>query len=476
MPSPFDRLQAALRSTYKIEREVGVGGMATVYLASDLKHGRQVALKVLRAELTAAMGTDRFPREIQIIAQLQHPHIVPLYDSGEADGFLYYVMPFVDGESLRARLVRTGPLPVTEAVRLLFEITDALAYAHARGIVHRDIKPDNVMLSGRHAAVTDFGVAKALSASTAGSLTTVGIAVGTPQYMAPEQATADTNVDQRVDIYALGVLGYEMLTGKPLFDAATSQGQLSAHVLEVPRDVRERRPEVPEALAATLLKCVAKDPADRWQNADELLAQLEVIASIPSGGLTPTTTRPFTASAQSAAQSAEAKAATPSSAARRWIGILAAAVLLASAGVAVWMRGRSHTSTSIERIAVMPIEDISGKDAIFVDAMQDALTNALSRLGTVGVASRSSMMLYKATPKPTRDIATDLNLDAVLEVTVFRSGDVMRINMQLSDPATTRSLWSETYERNVKDVLATQSEIVGLTSAAVAKVLSLEGT
>jgi serine/threonine-protein kinase len=472
MPTSLDRLQLALGSTYRIEREVGAGGMATVYLASDLKHGRQVALKVLRAELTAAMGTDRFPREIQIIAQLQHPHIVPLYDSGEAGGFLYYVMPFVDGESLRARLASAGPMSVNEAVRLLREITDALAYAHARGIVHRDIKPDNVMLSGRHAAVTDFGVAKALRVSAGDSLTTVGIAVGTPQYMAPEQATAEANIDQRVDIYALGVLGYEMLTGKPLFDAPTAQGQLMAHVLEQPKDIRERRAEVPALLAETLLKCVAKDPADRWQSADELLVQLDQIASTPSGGVTPTTTRPIKA----ASKAAEAKGATPRAASQRWIAIVAAVVLLTAGGVALWMRGGAGKSAAIERIAVMPIEDISGKDAVFVDAMQDALTNALSKLGTVGVASRSAMMPYKRSPKPIREVAAELNLEAVLETTVFRSGDVMRINMQLSDPVTTKSLWSETYERDVKDVLAAQSEIVRLASAAVAKVLSSKGT
>jgi serine/threonine-protein kinase len=472
MLTPLDRLQSALAGTYTIEREVGAGGMATVYLASDLKHGRQVALKVLRAELTAAMGTDRFPREIQIIAQLQHPHIVPLYDSGEAGGFLYYVMPFVDGESLRARLAHGGPMSVNESVRLLREITDALSYAHARGIVHRDIKPDNVMLSGRHAAVTDFGVAKALRASAGESLTTVGIAVGTPQYMAPEQATADENIDQRVDIYALGVLGYEMLTGKPLFDAATSQGQLMAHVLETPTDIRVRRAEISEALAATLLKCVAKDPADRWQSADELLAQLDQIASTPSGGVTPTTTRPFKA----AAKSADGKRVPPAAASQRWIGILVVVVLLSAGGVTAWMRGGAGKPAVIERIAVMPIEDISGKDAVFVDAMQDALTNALSKLGTVGVASRSAMMPYKRSPKPIREVAADLSLQAVLETTVFRSGDVMRINMQLSDPATTKSLWSETYERDVKDVLAAQSEIVRLTSAAVAKALSPKGT
>lgn len=469
MADQLDRLKRALGGSYRIEREIGVGGMATVYLAHDLKHGRQVALKVLRAELTAAMGTDRFPREIQIVAQLQHPHVVPLYDSGECDGLLFYVMPFIDGETLSARLARTGPLDVNEVFRLLSEIADALAYAHARGIVHRDIKPDNVMLSGRHAAVTDFGVAKALSASAAGSLTTAGIAVGTPQYMAPEQATADTNIDQRADIYALGVLGYEMLTGRPLFDATTSQGQLSAHVLEQPKDVRERRPDVPQALAEALLICVAKDPADRWQTADELLTRLELIAATPSGGLTPTNTRPF----QAVARKTGNAAAQPAT--RWWTAIVAAAVVLSLAGLAAWQFVGAKTSGGIERIAVMPIEDISGKDAVFVDAMQDALTNALSKLGTVGVASRSSMMPYKASPKPTREIATDLQLDAVLEVTVFRSGDVMRINMQLSNPATTRSLWSETYERNVKDVLAAQSEIVGLTSAAVAKVLLPKG-
>jgi serine/threonine-protein kinase len=439
--------------------------MATVYLAQDLKHDRKVALKILRAELTAAMGTDRFPREIHIVAQLQHPHILPLYDSGEAAGFLYYVMPFVEGESLRARLSRDGQLSIHESVRLLHEITDALAYAHAHGIVHRDIKPDNVMLSGRHAAVTDFGVAKAVSASAGDKLTTVGIAVGTPHYMAPEQAMAEATVDHRVDIYAVGVLGYEMLTGHPVFEASTAQAILAAHVLEQPKDIRERRPEVPPLLAEALLKCLAKNPADRWQSADELLAQLELVTTTPSGGVTPTTTRPF-----------EATKAKPSAAKPRRTmvaGIVAALVVVSAVvGVLLFRRGASH---GIQRIAVMPIEDISGKDAVFVDAMQDALTNALSRLGSVGVAPRSSMMAYKATPKPTRVIAKELDLDAVLEATVFRSGDVMRFNVQFSDPVTTRSLWSETYERNVKDVLAAQSEIVSLTATAVGKAIGGAG-
>ena len=465
MADQLDRLSTALSGSYRIEREIGVGGMATVYLAQDLKHDRQVALKILRPELTAAMGTDRFPREIHIIAQMQHPHILPLYDSGAKDGFLYYVMPFVDGESLRAKLARTGPLPINEAVRLLHEITDALSYAHARGIVHRDIKPDNVMLSGRHAAVTDFGVAKAVSASAGDKLTTVGIAVGTPQYMAPEQAMAEENIDARADLYALGAMGYEMLTGHPVFEATTAQAILSAHVLEQPKDVRERRPEVPPILAEALLKCLAKNPADRWQSADELLARLELVASTPSGGVTPTMTRPY--------QAAKGKPAAGSGRKGMLVAVIAAVVLLGGATGAVLLRGGGHHG--IQRIAVMPIEDISGKDALFVDAMQDALTTALNKLGTVGVAPRSAMMPYKRAPKPTRDVAKELRLDAVLEATVFRSGDVMRINVQFSDPATTRSLWSETYERDVKNVLAAQSEIVNLTAAAVAKVLGGAG-
>ena len=204
----IDPLRAALADRYAVARELGQGGMATVYLAEDLKHHRKVAVKVLRPELAAALGAERFTREIEIGAQLQHPHILPLLDSGEAGGFLYYVMPYVDGESLRERLVRVGELPVHEAVKLLCEIVDALSHAHARGVVHRDIKPDNVMLSGRHALVMDFGVAKAVSEATGRQqLTTAGVALGTPAYMAPEQATADPHLDHRVDIYAVGRAG-----------------------------------------------------------------------------------------------------------------------------------------------------------------------------------------------------------------------------------------------------------------------------
>ena len=463
MSDQATRLATALTGSYRIDREVGAGGMATVYLAHDLKHDRKVALKVLRPELAAVLGAERFVQEITTTAALQHPHILPLFDSGTADGFLYYVMPFVEGESLRQRLAREGQLPIHDAVRILREVVDALAYAHERGIVHRDIKPDNVMLSGRHAVVTDFGVAKAVSAAGGEKLTTVGVAVGTPTYMAPEQAMGEVNLDHRADLYAVGVLGYEMLSGRPPFDGPTAQAILSAHVLEPPPNLRERRPTVPPALADALVRCLAKDPKDRWQSAEHLLQQLELVGMTPSGGVTPTDTRPIKAT----------PAKRPVSR-RSWIAGIVAAVVVVGGGVGSWLLGVGRGGEGgIQRIAVLPIEDISGQDGVFVDAMHAALSSALSGFGTVGVAPRSTMMLYKTQPKPTREIADELSLDAVVEITVFRAGDVMRINAQFVDPRTTRSLWSDTYERNVSDVLAAQNDIVARIAAGVAGALGI---
>jgi serine/threonine-protein kinase len=288
-------LAAALAGRYAIERELGQGGMATVYLARDLRHERLVALKVLRPELAVSLGPERFLREIKLAAQLQHPHILPLHDSGDAAGFLYFVMPYVQGESLRARLARQGELPVHDAVRILIEVTDALAYAHAHGVVHRDVKPDNVMLSSRHALVTDFGVAKAVSEATGTQqLTTAGIALGTPTYMAPEQATADPGMDHRVDLYAVGVMGYELIAGRPPFSGRTTQDTLAAHITQPPPPLAAQRPACPPALEAVILRCLEKRPADRWQSADELLPQLEALLT-PSGGTTPAATRPVEA-------------------------------------------------------------------------------------------------------------------------------------------------------------------------------------
>jgi serine/threonine-protein kinase len=297
MSDRLEDLRTALTGRYEIDKEVGQGGMATVYLARDVKHNRQVAVKVLRPDLAAALGHERFLREIEIAANLTHPHILPLYDSGEADGFLYYVMPYIKGDTLRDRIEKEGELPVSEAVRVIREVTDALAFAHSQGVVHRDVKPDNVMLSGRHAMVTDFGVAKAVSEATGrNTLTTAGVALGTPTYMAPEQATADPHVDHRADIYAVGVMAYELLAGRTPFQGASPQAVLAAHVTQEADPLTKHRDQVSVELESVVMRCLAKKPADRWQSAEEMLPLLETMTT-SSGGLTPTATRPVPAMA-----------------------------------------------------------------------------------------------------------------------------------------------------------------------------------
>jgi predicted esterase len=298
--------------------------MATVYLAEDLRHHRQVAVKVLRPELAAALGGARFLREIDIAARLTHPHILPLHDSGEAGAFLFYVMPLVDGESLRDRIEREGALPIPDAVRWLRDVADALAYAHAHGVVHRDIKPGNVMLSGRHAVVTDFGVA-----------------IGTPAYMAPEQATADPAVDHRADLYAFGVLAYEMLTGRPTFLKPSVQATVAAHLTEPPVPIARHRPQVSPALAAVVTRCLEKRPEDRWPSADELLAQVEAIAATPPEG--------------------SAAATTPMPRRLRLLGIAGVVVLVAGAWAVVSAR-RSARLQWAREIALPQIRQLADSE------------------------------------------------------------------------------------------------------------------
>ncbi len=295
----LERLRTALRDNYDIERELGAGGMATVFLARDLKHQRQVAIKVVRPEIAAAFGEERFLREVAISAHLLHPNILTLIDSGTADGLLYCVMPFVQGETLRAKLAREGALPAADAVRILRDVLDALAAAHQVGIVHRDIKPDNLMLTGRHAFVMDFGIAKAATAAAAGAgvphatLTTLGLAIGTPAYMAPEQASGEREIDGRADLYAVGVVGYEMLAGAPPFDGPSARAILAAQVTRDPESLAARRPDIPPELARAVMRCLAKEPAERWQTAEALLSQLERF-NTPGGGttVTPSVPRP----------------------------------------------------------------------------------------------------------------------------------------------------------------------------------------
>jgi tetratricopeptide (TPR) repeat protein len=288
MTDPRPQLERIVGTSYTIERELGGGGMSRVYLAKEIALGRTVVIKVLPPEMSAAVNVERFGREIQLAARLQHPHIVSMLTAASTGELLYYVMPYITGESLRARLEREGALPVPEAVRVLREIADALVYAHAQGVVHRDIKPDNVLLSAGHAVVTDFGVAKAVTASSGGhsSLTSLGVALGTPAYMAPEQAAADPHVDHRADIYAVGVMAYEMLAGRTPFTSATPQAMLAAHITRTPEPLIAHRSAIPVALNAIVMRCLEKHPADRFQTAGDLLAQLETVLT-PSGGLSP---------------------------------------------------------------------------------------------------------------------------------------------------------------------------------------------
>jgi serine/threonine-protein kinase len=329
-----EQLQRALGHAYLLERELGGGGMSRVFVALERALDRKVVIKVLLPELTAAVNVERFRREIQLAAQLQHPHIVPLLSAGEAEGLPYFIMPYVTGESLRARVTREGEFPVAETIRILRDVVSALAYAHTRGVIHRDVKPDNVLLSGGVAVVTDFGVAKAVSASTDSGptgLTSLGVALGTPAYMAPEQATASPNTDHRADIYAFGIVAYEMLTGSTPFTGRSAQQVLAAHVVEEPEPVERRRPAVPPMLAGLVRDCLAKRPADRPQTALEVMQMLDAIAT-PSGGTAATT-------------AVRQPAVLPTQAHRRRGPLAAAAaalVLLLLAGV-FWLKPKQPT-------------------------------------------------------------------------------------------------------------------------------------
>jgi tetratricopeptide (TPR) repeat protein len=376
----FGRLDAALTGRYRIERELGAGGMATVYVAEDLRHHRLVAVKVLRPDLAASLGAERFLREIEIAARLQHPHILPLHDSGSAGDVLFYVMPLVEGQSLRERLVKGGALSIEEATRIIREVADALAYSHRHGVVHRDIKPENILLSSGHALVTDFGVAKAVSDSQAASnLTGTGVSLGTTTYMAPEQATADPATDHRADIYALGVMAYEILVGQPPF-TGNPQQVLAGHLTRRPETLSAHRSTVPPALEAIVMRCLEKTAADRPQSADEVLRALDSIA----------TTSQVTAAAAIAAPKAR----------RRWGGVIAgaiAAVLLAAAGVAWFARvGRAGTLIGDDVLAendVVLVSEFenSTADSSLAATITDAIRVELQQSRTVRVMSQAAM-------------------------------------------------------------------------------------
>ncbi len=438
MTDALDRLETALADRFTIERELGSGGMATVYLAEDVKHHRKVAVKVLRPELAAALGVDRFHREIEIAAQLTHPHVLTLIDSGEADGFVYYVMPFIEGESLRQKLAREGELPVSGAVRILRDVVDALGHAHKHGVVHRDIKPDNVLLSERHALVTDFGVAKAVSEATdAEHLTIEGIALGTPCYMSPEQATADPQTDHRSDIYAVGILAYELLTGRTPFVGRTSQTVLSAQLVANPEPIEKYRESVTPVLRELVMKCLEKRPADRWQSAEELLPQLEALAT-PSGGITPTGTMPVDRVAK-----------------RKWMvtgGVVgAAAVVALIVAIAAIPRG-SGLMLDPDRVVVAVFENQTGNPSLDPLGVMAGhwITQGLQQSGVVRVvpwmeAQQASRYVAAETEagdlrNPIDVLAEETGAGTVISGSYYRFGESIQFHAEVIDAVQGESL------------------------------------
>ena len=436
MPDELERLREVLAGRYAPEREVGRGGMATVYLARDLKHGRAVALKVLRTEIAGAIGPDRFLREITLTARLDHPHILPLLDSGKDAGVLYYVMPYVEGESLRDRLDREKQLPLDDALRITREVADALSYAHGLGIIHRDIKPENIFLSGGHARLGDFGIARAVTTAAGESLTETGLAVGTPSYMSPEQASGERDLDRRTDIYSLACVAWEMLAGQPPFTGATAEAILARKFLEPVPELGFLRDTVTPGVEDAIRRALARVPADRFATAAEFSEAL----------------------AHGSSPRMEPPAGTWVSRRRLLVG--AAAVATAIPVWALLARRRSRPA-GIEAVAVLPFANQSGdpQQDYFAVGMTEELIAQLSAIRGLTVKSRTSVMRYHDSNDPLPAIGAALGVDALVEGSVARTANRVRIRARLVRTRPERSVWSRSYDRDLADALVVQSEV-----------------
>jgi eukaryotic-like serine/threonine-protein kinase len=409
VPDIITRLRAALGDRYEVEEEIGRGGAATVYLAEDLKHTRKVAIKVLRENTpAAAYEPQRFLREIRIAAGLAHPQILPLHDSGECDGLLYFVMPYAGCETLRDRLEREGPLPLDVALRITRAVAGALGYAHRLNVIHRDIKPENILLQEGEPVIADFGVATAVSAAGGESayVTDHGFAVGTPAYMSPEQASAESGIDGRTDQYSLACVLYEMLAGEPPFAGSGARATMARHAIEAPAPIRPRRPNVPAAVELALERALAKSPGDRFPTMAEFVAALETPTLDVTAALPPV--------------EADARA-----------------------------------------IAVLPFVNASADpdNEYFSDGMTEELITALTKVEGLRVASRTSVFALKGAREDVRALGARLNVSTVLEGSVRRAGNRLRITAQLTSVRDGRTLWSERYDRELADVFAIQDEI-----------------
>jgi serine/threonine-protein kinase len=406
------RLSHALAGRYRIERELGAGGMATVYLAHDERHGRPVAIKVLLPELAAALGTERFLREIRTAAALNHPHILPLLDSGDAGGILFYVMPLAGGESLRDRLAREVHLTIDDALQIAREVADALAYAHRQGVVHRDIKPENILLSNGHAVVVDFGIAALVGAQGQSKLTGTGLAVGTPTYMSPEQAAGEP-ADARCDVYALGCVLYEMLAGAPPFTGPSAQAVLARHMADSVPSIRTVRAAVPAAIERVVMRALAKVPADRYAGPAEFARALP--------------------------RDAEAAADTSQPMARL----------------------APQPAAAATAIAVLPFASLSTdpENEFLADGIAEEIINALARVPGLKVAARTSAFSFKGRNEDLRVVGEKLGVGIVLEGSVRRAGNRLRVTAQLINVGDGYHIWSERYDREMQDVFAIQDDV-----------------
>jgi serine/threonine-protein kinase len=437
-------LQAALADRYRIDRELGAGGMATVYLATDLRHQRSVAIKVLRPELAGAIGPERFLREIETAARLSHPHILPLFDSAEAAGHLFYIMPYVAGESLRQRLEREGPLPIGEAVEITRQVASALEHAHQQGVVHRDIKPENILLQEGQAIVADFGIARAIDAAgdsaAGGRLTQTGLVIGTPRYMSPEQI-AGAGVTGRSDVYSLGCVLYEMLTGAPPFDGPTAQAVLGAHTVAPVPPPRRRRPEVSRALETTVLAALAKRPEER-------IATAALLTQALAGSWAPR------------------RAGAGSRAAR------AAVLVFAGLALVLGIRWRLGTTGGSGRgVAVLYLDNLSRDSSVqyLADGLTEEMISRLSQVGRLAIPSRGAVRRYRgrAVDDPA-GIGRALGVSHFVSGSIESGGDARRVRVALVEAATGRQVWGAAFSlAEGGDVFAMEDSIAHAVTGAV---------